>query len=542
MTRWALRVLPVVLPLVATEDHATVGAELRRAILNQPDANEPKLRLAQHVLGHVAGWGHESILSEETFAEYDEMARLMREVLSSPGCKSEGSPAVQLCATATQLLGRALRVHKSKGKEAAAFLEAEVGRATSATRRAELMIELGHLHMQYRQLRSSMKYYQDAHGVAPSTSANAELRDIAKQGGAMAMAVHSRCMGPASAQSIVACQGALKIFLEVPDEHTQAASWMMRGYILRYHQSPVDVLGAVEAGQRAVKQVPHIAEWWQKLSHWARAAHTFTGQRGFDSEYMRTSFSALQRAHRLEASIPGSWQARLDAELRAESEATFEAAEGMGAEDGSSEGSCHAEPGGESAFPVISAPEAPDAACEEIDASDVTRIVSQMRARAPFLVRNGSEAAYDTRWSTAHLAASPTISQAMVEVSFSNEKGELNTFEPLSEWLDFFQNQTKSTLAAELKEVLVRPIRKVLTVRQLLELLHRRKDSAAGVRGLPCLHQTEMHMNLVPARKPQPRPLRVNLPFPCCTCDASRTSHPVSFTFAVLPKSRSCCL
>jgi len=134
----------------------------------------------------------------------------------------------------------------------------------------------------------------------------------------------------------------------------------------------------------------------------------------------------------------------------------------------------------------------------EVLVSDAARLSSLLLSRTPFIVRNASaspdaQARLEASWSSANLAS--VVGEELVEISFANDKGELNTFEPMSLWQSFFdRNQYKTPPG--LSEVLVRPIKKVLRVRHLLELLRTGKSSAAGVRGMPYLHQSELHFNL----------------------------------------------
>jgi len=124
---------------------------------------------------------------------------------------------------------------------------------------------------------------------------------------------------------------------------------------------------------------------------------------------------------------------------------------------------------------------------------DEAAIAARLAQGLPFVVRNASALAGDARWSSAHLAA--VVGEELVEASFTNARGELNAFEPLEQWRDFFE-QSAFTVPPSVRSVLVRPTKRVLRVRQLLELLGTRRAEAAGVRGRPYLHQSELHFDL----------------------------------------------
>jgi hypothetical protein len=87
------------------------------------------------------------------------------------------------------------------------------------------------------------------------------------------------------------------------------------------------------------------------------------------------------------------------------------------------------------------------------------------------------------------------VGEVLVEAAFTTPEGELNTFEPLSAWQDWFA-ANRFAFAQGVEGVLVRPIQKVLRMRQLFALWRSGATSAAGVNGRPYLHQSELHLNL----------------------------------------------
>lgn len=212
--------------------HAAVDA-FRQAIEAAPAEAAPKMQLAELLLGHVTGWGHAP--SDALDATCAEIGSLMRQVLDSPASMGSSSSAGRLRHSAALFHARALRVHTKSRDKAAAFLQAELARdGLTQKRRIELMIEQAHQYLQHYDLAEALKLYQAAYDAAPQHApAFASVRHAAKQGGAMVLAMQARCMMPAHTGSVEACQEALAIFLEVPDEHTEPTSWMMRGYILR---------------------------------------------------------------------------------------------------------------------------------------------------------------------------------------------------------------------------------------------------------------------------------------------------------------------
>ena len=255
-------------------------------------------------------------------------------------------------------------------------------------------------------------------------------------------------------------------------------------------------MGALHAAQKAVARAPSDSDWWIRVSNWAREAHARSSSTS-TQQYIEAARTAMQHARTLEASAPGSWVQRLDVELET-------ALETAGATAGTGQEACDAQPTAvESAFPSIEGKGGGTAAelerCTVIEASDLAlalpRLVgARYGARRPFIVRNSTRELTDVEhWTTANLQA--LVGEALVEAAFTTPEGELNTFEPLSAWQDWFA-ANKFAFAQGVEGVLVRPIQKVLRMRQLCALWRSGATSAAGVNGRPYLHQSELHLNL----------------------------------------------
>ena len=287
-------------------------------------------------------------------------------------------------------------------------------------------------------------------------------------------------------------------------------------------------MGALHAAQKAVARAPSDRDWWIRLSNWAREAHARSSSTS-TQQYIEAARTAMQHARTLEASAPGSWVQRLDEELQTALETALQTAletalvtaletelqtaletalvtagATAGATAGKAQEACDAQPiTVESAFPSIGGEGGGTAAqlerCTVIEASDLAAALPRLvgarhGARRPFIVRNSTRELTDVaHWTTASLQS--LVGEVLVEAAFTTPEGELNTFEPLSAWQDWFA-ANRFAFAQGVEGVLVRPIQKVLRMRQLFALWRSGATSAAGVNGRPYLHQSELHLNL----------------------------------------------